>query len=706
MWKLVTALPLLGTLVAAAVPDARAGSAPIRWPDANPGGTCFGRSLQQCIDFVPAGSTIEIVAPTSPPSNYLALSSSLFIDKALGLIVTPGVDAVFAAGHGILARPRAGAMALVHIDGFVFMRGGIRIAPEFGSLPGSLTVLRNRVRDAQPDVPAIDIEIGSIEQADQWNVEVRANHIDLLPRAGASSNGIAIAIANNAVDTVVARVLDNRIESRGAEAMRNGITVVGTHIANLRIERNSVQGRSATAFSTGSIAVSMVGASGQFTRIADNLVLGNHGTSNAGLRLIGENGEFRVVNNSIVGGFTGIQFSSLSSTTGPHLALHNNLVQSQAFAALSRSGTFTTLSTSRNLLYANANEAPGSTLSADTLRVDPQIEDPRFPRPRTAASPLVGAANALAYAAESNDPMDVTGDLRENGALDIGAIEWNDDRIYAHETSAATLQGNFSRLGLAQIDAADLPQVTPILRAGLPAAELASTLGIWAPGPDLSVYNQNPSIPLSADRRFVVGALRGGAGFVSVHDSDAGSTASFSDSSTLALVENGFFEPVASVVHRYEGPLGNQYHDHPLGLAFGLGSGWRVRNQDLAPMPAGRRFHIAQAWPGSANAFITSALGSNAPAIPLAHPLLDDAPCALPLVSRGHDRFRAFTHVANATAFALELRPPSGPGAPARWHVVAASGSFPAGSAFNVIIGGAQAQRCVADADLFRSGFE
>lgn len=698
---------LIGTLTAAAS-AAQAGSPPIRWPDANPSGACFGRSLQQCIDLTAAGSTIEIVAQASPPSNYLALSSSLVIDKALGLVVTPGVDAVFAAGQGILARPPAGAAALVHIEGFVFTRGGIRIAPEFGALPGTLYVVRNRMRDSAPDVPAINIEIQSNLQADQWTVEVRANRIELQARAGASSDGIRVA-AGGGVDTVVARVLDNRIESQGAEAMRNGIVVVGSNIANLRIECNTIRGLGATTVSTGSIAVSMVGATSQFTRIADNLILGNTGSNTTGMRLIGENGEFRVVNNSIVSGFSGIQFSSLSDTTGPHLALHNNLLLQQSFVALFRSGSFTTLSSGRNLLFANAAEAPGSTLSADTLRVDPQIEDLRYPRPRSASSPLVGAADALAYAADTNIPADVAGDRREINALDIGAIEWNDDRIYAHETSATNLLGNYSWFGLTQVATTDLPQVTPILRAGLSPAELGSTLGIWEPGPDLSVFHENPSVPMSTGRRFAVAALRGGAGFVSVHDSDAGSIAIFPDSSRLTLVEGGFSEPVASVVHRYEGPAGNQYHDHPLGFAFTLGAGWRVRNQDLAPMPAGRRFHVAQAWPGSQNAFITPALGNPAAAVALTHILLDDAPCALPLVARGHDRFRAFEHIANTTAFALELRPPSGPGAPARWHVVATpepGALFPAGSAFNVIIGGAQAQRCLADADLLRSGFE
>jgi hypothetical protein len=125
-------------------------------------------------------------------------------------------------------------------------------------------------------------------------------------------------------------------------------------------------------------------------------------------------------------------------------------------------------------------------------------------------------------------------------------------------------------------------------------------------------------------------------------------------------------------------------------------------------MDADRAFSIVVPPLFSPNAFVVST-PSNTNELALIHPLLDDNPCAAPLVGRGDDSGDAL-HIANPTPFALEYRA-GGAGVPGHWFVRSATAAaFPAGSAFSVQINGRQALGCAATnfatTQLFADGFE
>ncbi|HEX6834245.1 MAG TPA: hypothetical protein VF132_11985, partial [Rudaea sp.] len=163
-------------------------------------------------------------------------------------------------------------------------------------------------------------------------------------------------------------------------------------------------------------------------------------------------------------------------------------------------------------------------------------------------------------------------------------------------------------------------------------------------------------------------------------------------------------EAIAVAVHNYLGS--GPYHDHAIGLEY-IGSSWYLRNEDFAvDMQPGRNFNVVIAPASSENArrVFTPASAND---IPLLHPLLDDNACAAPIVGRVNQT--GSPPVFDTLAFSADYRAGAA-GAPGRWFITAetdgAAASFPAGAAFNVIIDGAQANRCRADDVLFFDGFE
>jgi hypothetical protein len=165
---------------------------------------------------------------------------------------------------------------------------------------------------------------------------------------------------------------------------------------------------------------------------------------------------------------------------------------------------------------------------------------------------------------------------------------------------------------------------------------------------------------------------------------------------------DGQFGAIAVVTHNYlqAGP----YHDHPIGLEYSGGL-WYLRNEDASDMQSGRNFNVVIAPALSENAFRVSAANS-ASEIEIIHPLLDDNACAAPIVGRVNNPGPI---VFDTTAFSLDYRAGAA-GAPGRWFVLAEGGgvpaSFPTGAAFNVIIDGAQANRCRDSDRIFADGLE
>lgn len=682
--------------------QAEAGVAALRWPDSAPSGTCSGLSLQQCIDAAPVGAQLRVVRGSGPAARYHAIPGTLTITRPLHLSVDPGVDAVLPEGADIVCRPAAGQSGDCRIEGFILRRGRILI-DAFNAAPGFVDIRANRIGipgETQARA-AIDIEVrNSSVAAPSWEVRVDRNVLFSTGPDGA--NGIVISNGDDSVAGMQASVVGNLIESNHAQGMRNGVFLTRRLGAAWRIERNLVRGATDTTAASAPIAFSQVLGSASLVRIAGNWVHAARDATGAGIQVnaISSPIELRVVNNSVIEGRSGIAVDSVGA--GGQIDLHNNLIIGQRWYGLTISGSpLANVRESRNALYANASNALGVTLSPSTLLSDPLIEARDFPRPRS-DSPLLDAGSSGEWLAGADGAVgDVAGDPRESGtAIDIGALEWNRDRVFLHTVDADNLTANHSLLP-PTIGESDLP-IAVALRAGSSPEQQDQVLGLWSPQPGrLALYHEQ-QLPMSIGQRFIVARLGDAFPYAFRHDSPTTNPCT-----PVAGLDGA---SVAIAMHRYEGPDGAATLPSPIGFLRDSALGWLLCDEHNQPIPAGRRFHVVAAQVDSTNAWYTPALEQVDNRIPLAHRWLDGTPCALPVVGRGHDLEQGFVPF-NPTPFALQHDPASGPGAPSRWAVHAVgsrpSPAFPnAGAAFNVMLSGAQALRCRVDADLLRNGFE
>ena len=258
----------LALLVLAAT--AAAGTVPLRWPDAAPGGTCAGLSLQQCIDTVPVGAHLRVVRGSAPTPQYHAIPGTLTITRPLRLSVDPGVDAVLPEGADIICRPAAGQVGYCQIEGFVLRRGSI-LVESVDNQPGFVVIRRNRVGIPPRTQARAAIQVvvaGSRAATPAWEVDV--DHNVLMSTGASGGNGIDIANVDDGFGAMNARVSDNLVESRHPQGMRSGIALTRQRGDEWRIERNLVRGPTDTTASSALIVFSQTLQSASSpVRIAD-----------------------------------------------------------------------------------------------------------------------------------------------------------------------------------------------------------------------------------------------------------------------------------------------------------------------------------------------------------------------------------------------------------------------------------------------------
>jgi len=393
----------------------------------------------------------------------------------------------------------------------------------------------------------------------------------------------------------------------------------------------------------------------------------------------------------------------------------NNLIVGQAVRGLRFLGV--AMPNDHNLLFDfAANElGPGGTLGPGTVFTDPLIESPGYPRPMTSTSPAVDAGDNTALPAFTL--FDADGEKRQQGVVDIGAIEFSYDGSRIHDASAANTFGNATAL-----DADDYPfplfatdrLVVSPLRAAAGVSSGSANLGVYQSDTFArrwAVFNQDLSA-VPAGRRYAV-LLPWDSRTAVLHTVSAGNIpgAATAETEIDHVSLNSQSAAIAVVTPNWNPantPSGN-YHDHPITLVY-RGNRWRIRNDDAASMNSaiGASFNLAVAPLFSPNAFMAELGGTGANEIALSHPLLDDNPCAAPVASR-RVKIGDASLTLNNTPFALEYRAPINADDIGRWYIVKEDAlGFSPNNAFNVIVDGAQANRCLApkpDA-LFANGFE
>lgn len=685
------------------------------WPDLIFSGPCAG-TLQACVANADNGDTILIGGDNlAVPDRYTGIAGDLSITKALTLAPMDGIDAVFEGGSIFVVTP-PGVVGDVSLRGLV-LRGGRIDATVGASTTATITVDRVRMPKAPDGHCAIRLATGGDTIDPMPRLSITNTRVDYPASGHYASVNNALCIYGFA-HSYRADVVNNVVQSsEGGVTGAIGITG-GSDMppAIVNVSRNRV-------FQNGDI--DNVGiflqhnnpAATQTVTIANNVVVGSGGAPGseyAGITVKQHAADLSVVNNTVVSGGTGIHTSALGDPLFFMGRIANNLIVDQAYFGLRMSAA--AVPNDHNLLYGVGGNVlgPGGALGAGTLTADPLIENPQYPRP-TAGSPAVDAGDDGALPALS--PFDADGEKRQQGVVDIGAIEFSYDGTRIHDANASNTFGNDT-----QLDADDYPfplfatdrLVVSPLRVAEGVSAGSAHLGVYQSdvfARRWAIFHQDLS-PIPVGRRYAV-LLPWDARTPVVHTVAAGNIPSGATAETEIDHPSLNHQAAAiAVVTPNWNPANTPsgvYHDHPITLVY-RGSRWRIRNDDAASMNSaiGASFNLAVAPLFSPNAFMAELGSFGAMEIPLAHPLLDDNPCAAPIASRRVKLGDAGLTL-NVTPFAIEYRAPINANDIGRWYVVAEDAlGFSPNNAFNVIVDGSQANRCLAPkrSAVFADGFE
>lgn len=662
------------------------------WPSFT-GVGCTG-TLQACIDASAAGDTVVIGADDPLfPDAYTAIDESLTIVRGITLRAGDGIDAVFAPGRGIRIVSSGADPFDATLERLQLRRA--RIYVDHGSSSAATYRLdRVRIRDAG-DGDACAIDFNGSGSGDPHFI---AGDGDLgFERPRTTSN--AAICASHASGNWRVDVFRNRIvAARGA--LFAGISIGGPVGGNVVIDANQVRGIDLVR----GITVSHGAGAASTIRVQNNAIAGQSipglGADEWAIRAAVANAAVFVVNNTTAYNARGVAVVAVGGGNSGRVA--NNLVALNTASGLLIDAAGVT--NANNLAFGNG--ADFFTPGPGTVVADPLLGGRDDLRTR-AGSPARGAgSNADAPTFPLGPTFDADGELRiVNGTVDIGAFEKNADYAVVERADASNTSGNVTAItslaGL--LGTNEALQLTPIASPGVASASLAANLGVYlestAPVAWAMFAENLGALPLT--RRYaVLAALDGRERYV--------------HATTLANVVNAFTTldhpdlngrpfALAFVTHNWNPDgVGGTYHDHRLGLAY-AGARWAIGNQDPTDMPAGLSFNVAIAPPGSPNAFVAGVGASSRATVPVSHRLLDGNPCAAPLVTRNNGASGA----SNDVAFALRYRR-GGPGAAGGWQIETVgvgTPGFTAGTAFNVMVQGAQANAC-RDDRIFVDGFD
>ena len=676
-------------------------AATLTWPNLTPAGPCMA-TLQACIDEAAPGDTVQIgIDDFLLPDRYTSVTEDIAINKSLTLRAAPGIDAVFAAGRSITITPPFVPLTsyTIAVEGITLDRG--RILVNDSTFSSSFRVENVRFNDVPDEQVAIDMlsQFGSSP-----NFQVLRNVVHVQPHGAISTRAIRVnPQALNASITVA----ENRIEApRGGlqQAINVGTGASGT----MSVSNNTIEGRD---YFTGILVSQPLSSGSASVFVMNNSVSGQHtdpGAGAAGIEISLSNADLHVINNTVVYGSRGLTLDQVAASPAVTGLVANNLIAFNNLEGFRIDAGYTGISNSNNLVFGNSLN--GFVPGPGTLTSDPLLMTRGYPRPSD-LSPAINSGSNSAVAAVGLDLFDADGQPRVMlGTVDIGAYEAGFGITGVHETNPGNLDSvptdstYLTNLEGTALDPSAKLVVTALHTFGASFA-LTQNLGMWLPGGvgglPLSIYYESAA-NMSSGLRFAATVPGFGlAGFT--HLTSAGN-----DSAQFTRLANATLdnhpEAIAVATHNYlaSGP----YHDYAIGLEYS-GSNWYLRNEDFsADMLAGRTFNVVVAPAITENAlrvFTTAATTE----IPLAHPLLDGNACAAPIVGRVNRP--GLPEVFNTVAFSLDYRAGSA-GSPGRWFIDAESNGlgspFPAGAAFNVIIDGAQANRCRADDAIFYNGFE
>ncbi len=660
----------------------------LHWPT-DP--ACSG-TLQSCIDTVASdGDTVLVEADGG---STRTINETIVITKSLTLSADALVDAVFSNGQGInVTSPTTGAV--------------------------NVTVQR------------LSFKNGSIS-VDHRSDTASTYTLSQLSMDGTDGNttGCAIYMVDTGAGSPHFIIGDSRLRTRSTPAGTNGfcasgydggpwqvdffrnqvrvdngslnvaLLVAGTSNGSVRIRSNRVTGN---GYPSGIVVSQNLGSLGNTIDIQDNAVIGEDTpalTDAAAIRVIVANSSVHIVNNTLVGNAKGLLVERFGADSSSG-RVANNLV---AFNSIVGLGLDTFVTNDYNLVYGNGGDT--YTPGAHTITSDPEIVGLWNPR-LTTASPARNAGNNADVNTFLGLDFDADGEPRfVNGTptptVDIGAYELNQDFAVVQSSNAGnTLSDTTLVDALAYIISSNERLLVTAHHSAVAGAEAIANLGVYETSlsPSFWAIYREDTLDLSYGRNYsVLAPFDGRPAYVHTSSpSNIGSNLTRLDQSDL----NSTPGAIAFIAHNWNpAGIGGTYHDHPLALSYSAPS-WYISNEDLADMASGVSFNVVVAPFGSPNAFVVRSNASTV--VTLAHPMLDDNPCAAPFVTRNDGTSGPTNDIPFSVDYARGQN-----GAPGHWRIVAEGSPPPAfvnGSGFNVMVQGAQADACRDDV-IFADPFE
>lgn len=650
------------------------------WPGAAP---CAG-TLQACIDAASDGDRIEI-ATDGPIGESIAMHA-----RSLTLAAADGAVPVF-SNAGIIANDSGGSGDMqVAVSGLHFEHGYLYAT--YASAGTATFDLRELVFDDAPGVGSSGLQV--IAYAGTVNATLYDNRFVGLPQ---SLNSGLIRLAAQG-GTLNANAYYNHVRSTSNAGVSGAgilVDVAGSGSGGMiKLHANEVRGsfyRGGIYLSEGLFSGTAVNYS---ARVYNNVVVGSGDGNGIGLTPNFGNIDAQLINNTVTRVNYGVLYSHWESGTGTTTGLlKNNLVRATTavYAAVGNS-----INNDYNLFNG---PTPNLVTGAHTITADAGLVSDALPR-LSAASPAIDAGDTATLGVGlivNNLPVtDADGLRRIKGAnkADIGAYE-SGDTSFLHTASAATISGHITWLDDPAVNGAPSANLfaTPNFNAGVPPSGVANgdAFGVWYSTGEWSLFHESTSVAMPNGAHYDVFSAGAGSGsfrHVASASTINGSFSQMSDSS----VDNLPDRIVLATQNFSAGPV---YNPHPIGVfyfAWGGPGAWLVANLDGAAMPAGAGFNVYSQTP-SPNAFRVTATAANHlsdSTLVLDHPLLNDTPCAQPMVTRMYDGTTA--------TGGFDVYYSGG-----HW-LIFAYGSMPLGTTFNVLVNPAQVAACTDV--IFANGFD
>lgn len=690
-YPLASAALALATLAAA---TAAARGAEVTWPGS---GAC-ATTLQACINAAGSGDIIDL-APAGIINESLSVARSLTLRPLAGALTASGEPLsppVFAAGRYINVDANTGASFAFELDGVVLQRGHVFL--------GNHNTAATQFRVHGVTVDAVDGNIyGAIAVVNYVAVAPVSAYLDnnrvtlsSNPTTGLPYAGIGI---HDTGQSLTASVSWNHVDQLGDSPSATGIYVDVAGSSSVAIVGNRVKGTPHSAVNAGIVVFngSSTLASGP-VQVSNNAVSDENFTATTFAIYLGSNGgalPASVINNTVVRSGEGLEISG-ASVSG---MIANNIFSDVNFV------TPASMSNEYNLLWnvATFSGTPGP----GTLNADPQLTSALDLR-LSPSSPARDTGNNADLPFFSINDADQRARVR-NIVVDLGAYEAG-DTAYQHKASSANVSSDATFLNNALFDCCNNAHVfvtasttsdtvDPVVDSGYTGVYYGAGWAVFHenqllmnPGPIFNIFYP-PSLPV--DRAFT-------------HTVSATSISGICSVIDNALTNN-LPNAILSVTANWN-PSGASgvYDNHPLQLAYnGTSHRWLICHADGAAMGFGAGFFTSYnvyVVPPlvTPNAFVAQAGATASASLPLAHPLLDNNPCAAP-------------QIANASAASS---PPGSQyavqffrhGDSGRWGIVptptelGSPTTLPANASFHVFVDGAQANACRDDL-IFGSGF-